>query len=57
MNKNNFSLYSYMVPGFLFQSIIVGGGYGTICWGFLLVYVIPMLTLGTYKIIKASRPS
>jgi uncharacterized membrane protein YkvI len=27
--KEKFRLYSYLVPGFLFQSIIIGGGYGT----------------------------
>ena len=30
-------------------------GYGTICWGFLIVYVLPMLTIGIYKIAKADQ--
>ena len=30
-------------------------GYGTICWGFLFVYVIPMLTIGIYKIAKSGK--
>ena len=34
---------------------LVAKGYGTICWGFLVVYVIPMLTLGIYKISKAGK--
>lgn len=31
---------------------LIAQGYGTICWGFLIVYVIPMLTIGVYKIAK-----
>ena len=34
---------------------LIAKGYGTICWGFLIVYVIPMLTLGIYKIVKADK--
>lgn len=34
---------------------LIAKGYGTICWVFLIVYVIPMLTLGIYKISKASK--
>lgn len=34
---------------------LVAKGYGTICWGFLVIYVIPMLTLGIMKISKASK--
>ncbi len=34
---------------------LIAKGYGTICWGFLIVYVIPMLTLGIYKIAKAGK--
>ena len=34
---------------------LIAKGYGTICWGFLIVYVIPMLTLGIYKISKAGK--
>lgn len=33
---------------------LIAKGYGTISWGFFLVYVIPLLTLGIYKIIKKS---
>ena len=32
---------------------LIAKGYGTACWGFLIVYVVPMLTLGIYKIAKA----
>ncbi len=28
---------------------LIAGGYGTITWGFLLIYVIPVLTLGWWK--------
>lgn len=34
---------------------LISKGYGTICWGFLIVYVLPMLTLGIYKISKSRR--
>lgn len=36
---------------------LISKGYGTICWGFLLVYVIPKLTIGNYKIARASKES
>ena len=31
---------------------LIAKGYGTICWGFLIVYVIPTLTIGISKIRK-----
>ena len=31
---------------------LIAKGYGTLAWVFLIVYVIPALTLGTYKLIK-----
>ncbi len=34
---------------------LIAKGYGTICWGFLFVYVIPMLTIGVYKIAKGPK--
>ena len=34
---------------------LIAKGYGTICWGFLIIYVLPMLTLGIYKIAKADK--
>ena len=34
---------------------LIAKGYGTICWGFLVVYVIPMLTIGLVKISKANK--
>ena len=34
---------------------LVAKGYGTICWGFLVIYVIPMLTIGVYKIAKHGK--
>ena len=33
---------------------LIAKGYGTICWGFFLIYVVPMLTIGIYKIAKRS---
>ena len=32
---------------------LIAKGYGTICWGFL--FVIPMLTIGIYKIAKSGK--
>ncbi|MCG8481865.1 MAG: hypothetical protein MJA31_01005 [Clostridia bacterium] len=32
---------------------LIAKGYGTITWGFFIFYVIPILTLGIYKIIKS----
>ena len=34
---------------------LIAKGYGTICWGFFVVYVLPMVTLGVYKISKAGK--
>ena len=34
---------------------LVAKGYGNIAWGHLIVYVIPLFTIGLYKIIKAGR--
>lgn len=34
---------------------LIAKGYGTICWGFLIVYVIPMLTVGIVKIAKGPK--
>jgi uncharacterized membrane protein YkvI len=31
---------------------LIAKGYGTITWGFFVLYVVPMLTWGVYKIIK-----
>jgi len=31
---------------------LIAKGYGTVCWGFLLVYIIPIMTLGLWKILK-----
>ncbi len=33
---------------------LVAQGYGTMAWGFLFVYVIPLLTIGLYRIIRSS---
>ena len=34
---------------------LISQGYGTVCWGFLIVYVLPMLTIGIYKIAKQGK--
>ena len=33
---------------------LIAKGYGSISWGFFIVYIIPLMTLGLYKIIKKS---
>lgn len=34
---------------------LIAKGYGTICWGFFIIYVIPLLTIGIYKISKSRK--
>ena len=34
---------------------LVGGGYATITWGFLLVYVLPVLTRGVWLVVRDQR--
>ncbi|MDD5823540.1 MAG: hypothetical protein PUD55_03790 [Firmicutes bacterium] len=34
---------------------LIAQGYGTICWGFLLIFVVPMVTIGIYKISKSGK--
>lgn len=36
---------------------LIAMGYGTITWGFLIVYVVPVLTLGSLKVLRASPDS
>ncbi len=36
---------------------LISKGYGTVCWLLLIVYVIPMLTVGIYKVHKATSGS
>jgi uncharacterized membrane protein YkvI len=33
---------------------LIAKGYGTLAWGFLLVFTLPLLTLGTWRIIRAN---
>ena len=35
---------------------LVAKGYGTITWGFLLVFVLPLLTYGVWQIYSNKRP-
>lgn len=35
---------------------LIAKGYGTITWGFLVFYVIPIMTIGLYKVFKAKKP-
>jgi uncharacterized membrane protein YkvI len=34
---------------------LIAKGYGTITWGFFVIYIIPVLTLGVYKIYKQGK--
>jgi uncharacterized membrane protein YkvI len=34
---------------------LIAKGYGTICWGFFIVYVIPQITIGLAKIVREKR--
>lgn len=36
---------------------LIARGYGTIAWGFLLLFVVPVLTIGTYKILVRTTAS
>jgi uncharacterized membrane protein YkvI len=31
---------------------LIAKGYGTVSWGFFIVYIIPLVTIGLYKIFK-----
>lgn len=35
---------------------LIAKGYGTITWGFLAVYVIPILTLGVWRLVRGAKP-
>ncbi len=37
-------------------SALIAKGYGTICWGFFTVYVLPLLTIGSYELYKHKNP-
>jgi uncharacterized membrane protein YkvI len=34
---------------------LIAKGYGALSWGFLFVYLLPLVTVGTYKIIIHTR--
>ncbi len=36
---------------------LIAEGYGTMAWGFFAVYVIPLLTIGLYRIFKSAPGS
>jgi len=45
-----------LLAGFLSQAGIVAliaQGYGTLAWGFMVVYIVPLLTVGVWRIIKS----
>lgn len=47
-----------VIGAFIAQFGLVGliaQGYGTITWGFFIFYVVPVLTLGVYKIVKKDQ--
>ena len=34
---------------------LIAKGYGTMAWGFFAVYVVPLATIGLYRIIKSGQ--
>jgi uncharacterized membrane protein YkvI len=34
---------------------LIADGYGTLAWGFMVVYIIPLLTIGVWRLIKVAR--
>ena len=34
---------------------LVAKGYGSVAWGYLIVYLVPLLTIGVYKIFRSAR--
>jgi len=38
-------------------SSLIAKGYGTICWGFFTVFVLPLLTIGSYELYKQRNPN
>ena len=32
---------------------LIAKGYGSAAWGFLIAYIIPIITVGVYKLIKS----
>jgi uncharacterized membrane protein YkvI len=33
---------------------LIADGYGTLAWGFMLVYIIPLLTVGVWRLVKST---
>ena len=46
-----------MIPPVILSTVgivaLVARGYGTIAWGFILFYIVPLLTVGVYKLFLA----
>ena len=34
---------------------LIAEGYGTLAWGFLAVYIIPLITIGIWRLFKAEQ--
>ena len=34
---------------------LIADGYGTLAWGFMAVYIIPLLTIGVWRLIKVAE--
>ncbi|MDZ7670403.1 MAG: hypothetical protein U5Q16_13665 [Gammaproteobacteria bacterium] len=43
----------YVLPGAILQSVNIAGGYGRIAWGYLVVFLIPLFTVGMYRLLHA----
>ena len=35
---------------------LIANGYGNLTWAFLVLYLLPLLTLGVYKIVRGGDP-
>jgi uncharacterized membrane protein YkvI len=64
-DKNNNWFTIYLLPGFVFQSLVIAGGkiglvgliakgYGFLTWVFILVFVIPVMTIGVVRILRSN---
>lgn len=34
---------------------LIAQGYGSMAWGFLVVYVVPLSSIGLYRIVRSKR--
>ncbi len=52
------AIVGLMLSAFIAQlgiQTLISKGYGTMSWGFLIVYIIPLLTVGVWRMLKVGR--